>query len=127
MRRVVSPVLALVGAACFALCLGFSYQAGCAVDLKTLSEGDPAAGLRLSAIGLYCGMAAIAAGALAIGFRGQGDESTRLGEATAFVVLGGLSLWWIAMQFEAAGTGTAFNEGHFFPGVCVPCTPPPTT
>jgi hypothetical protein len=101
-------VLALIGVS---LSLFVMFQAGCAGDSKGGSLGNPIRALELEGLATLPFIVGLFCGACAIAFAPILSPSLRVTYSLLFLLVCGICLWLLGIQFEIWGVQSCFNSG----------------
>jgi hypothetical protein len=100
--------LALLSLAALAGAFMLLYQAGCAGDTKGAALGNPVHALHLEGLAMLPFAVGMVSGTGAIALAGGTSSGRRAALATGFLLIGGVFLWVLGVQFEIWGVQSCF-------------------
>lgn len=107
-KKNISTGLFGLAVCCFISALYFSFQAGCAGDVKTGTLGNPLLALEIEGKAFSIMFLGLALGASAIAFRTSGRPQ-RIANGLGFLIIGFILFWLLSWQLEALGVQSCFK------------------
>ena len=92
----------------FITALYFSFQAGCAGDVKAGALGNPSLALQIENAAFFTMFIGLVLGAFAIALRTSG-VAQRVANGLGFVIIGFILFWLLSWQLETFGVQSCFK------------------